>query len=74
MAMSNINTNRNNAKAKDKFSAKKQEVNQNGKKLYQGEFGSEFDFDGAVAQANNFPEAQGKNAARQPASERTAWH
>ncbi|CAM5506383.1 putative protein OS=Lysinibacillus sphaericus OX=1421 GN=LS41612_00595 PE=4 SV=1 [Lysinibacillus sphaericus] len=34
--MSNINTNRNNAKAKDKFSAKKQEVNQNGKKLYQG--------------------------------------
>ncbi|CAM5506441.1 hypothetical protein LSPH24S_00157 [Lysinibacillus sphaericus] len=34
----------------------------------------EFDFDGAVAQANNFPEAQGKNAARQPVSERTAWH
>lgn len=73
MAMSNINTNRHNAKEKDKFSAKKQEVNQNGKKLYQGEFGSEFDFDGAVAQANNFPEAQGKNAS-QPVSERTAWH
>jgi len=72
MAMSNMNKNRNNAKVTDKQSAKK--PFQGGKKLYQGEFGSEFDFDGASAQANNVSEAQEKTASRQPVSERTAWH
>ena len=70
MAMSNMNKNRNNAKVTDKQSAK----NQSGKKFYEGEFGSEFDFDGASAQANNFPEARREIDNRQPVSERTAWH
>lgn len=73
MAMSNMNTNRYNAKAKEKHSTKNREVNQSGKRFYQGEFGSEFDFD-ALAQTNNFPEAPGKVDSKQPVSERTAWH
>jgi len=72
MAMSNMNKNRNNAKVTNKQSAK--QPYQSGKKLYQGEFGSDFDFDGASAQANNVSEAQEKTASRQPVSERTAWH
>ncbi|MGG1215458.1 hypothetical protein ABHM93_03465 [Micromonospora provocatoris] len=72
--MSNINTNCNNAKVRDKHSAKKREVNQNGKKLYKEEFGSDFDIDATSAQANNFPEARGKTDTQQPVSERTAWH
>jgi len=74
MAMSNINTNCNNAKVRDKHSAKKREVYQNGKKLYKEEFGSDFDIDATSAQANNFPEARGKTDTQQPVSERTAWH
>ena len=74
MAMSNMNTNCNNAKATGKHSAKKQEVNQNRKKFQQEEFGSEFEFDVASAQVNNFTETKGKTDSKQPVSERTAWN
>ncbi|WP_274308805.1 hypothetical protein [Solibacillus daqui] len=64
--MSNMNANRNHAKAKGKQGMKKQEVNQKPKKFRLEEFGTEFNFDAGSkhAKANN----------NQPLSERSAWH
>jgi len=74
MVMSNMNTNRSNAKGKGTQSAKQIAVNQNRKKFQQEEFSSEFEYDMASAQVNNFTETQGKTDIKQPVSERTAWH
>ena len=68
MVMSNMKTNRNNAKATGTSSANKS--NKQRQKLHQEEFGAEFD----SAQVNNFAETQGKTDIKQPVSERTAWH
>lgn len=64
--MSNMNTNRQHAKAKARQSGGKQEIAPNYKKLQQEEFGAEFDF----AQGSK----HGKVGPQQPVSERTAWH
>lgn len=72
--MSNMNTNYNKAKAKKTRSEKKLEINQIRKKSQSEEFGSEFEFDAASAQVNNFAETQGKTHVKQPVSERNAWH
>lgn len=74
MVMSNMNTNYNKAKPKKTRSEKKLEINQIRKKSQPEEFGSEFDFDAASAQVNNFAETQGKTRVKQPVSERNAWH
>ena len=70
--MSNMKTNRNNAKANETRSAKKS--NQQRQKLHQEEFSAEFGLDAASSQVNNFAETQGKSGFKQPVSERTAWH
>ena len=72
MVMSNMKTNRNNAKATGTSSANKS--NKQRQKLHQEEFGAEFELDTSSAQVNNFAETQGKTGIKQPVSERTAWH
>ncbi|MGD2199045.1 hypothetical protein [Lysinibacillus fusiformis] len=73
--MSNMNTNRKDAKANETRSASI--TNQPRQKL-QEEFGSEFELDTSSAQVNNqvnnFAETKGKTGIKQPVSERTAWH
>ncbi|MFA1739899.1 hypothetical protein [Lysinibacillus fusiformis] len=69
--MSNMNTNRKNAKANETRSASI--TNQPRQKL-QEEFGSEFELDTSSAQVNNLAETKGKTGIQQPVSERTAWH
>lgn len=64
--MSNMNKNRQHAKAKERQSGDKKEIAPNYKKLQQEEFGAEFDF----AQGSK----QVKEGPQQPVSERTAWH
>ncbi|HBJ00577.1 MAG TPA: hypothetical protein DDY89_06400 [Lysinibacillus sp.] len=71
MVMSNMNTNRKNAKANETRSASI--TNQPRQKL-QEEFGSEFELDTSSAQVNNLAETKGKTGIKQPVSERTAWH
>lgn len=70
MVMSNIK----NAKGNKTRSEKKIEINQFRKKSQPEEFGSEFEFDAALAQVNNVAETQGKTGVKQPVSERNAWH
>lgn len=72
MVMSNMKTNRNNAKANGTRSAK--QSNQQRQKLHQEEFGAEFGLNAASSQVKNFAETQGKTGIKQPVSERTAWH
>ena len=61
-----------NATVNGNSSAKSLEGNRS--KNQQEEFASEFEFDAAAAQVNNFAETQGKTNTQQPISERTAWH
>ncbi len=73
--MSNMDTNRNNAKAKDQHSANKLEVNQSRNKFHQEELSElDFNFDAAAAQQNDFVEKSRKTGSKQPVSERTAWN
>lgn len=74
--MSNMNSNRNNAKAKGKQIANKLEVNQNRKNSQQEEFVSELDFifNAVPAKETNGPVNIGKIGNNQPVSERTAWN
>jgi len=71
MVMSNMNTNRKNAKANETRSASI--TNQPRQKL-QEEFSSEFELGTSSAQVNNLAEPKGKTGIKQPVSERTAWH
>lgn len=71
MVMSNMNTNRKNAKAKETRSAS---ITNQPRQMLQEEFGSEFELDTSSSQVNNFAETKGKTGIKQPVSERTAWH
>lgn len=71
MVMSNMNTNRKNAKVKETGSAS---ITNQPRQMLQEEFGSEFELDTSSAQVNNFAETKGKTGIKQPVSERTAWH